>query len=204
MPRIRSLSLQELDPELRAMLGADHKSEREMRPTSVRAHHPELAKAYVRFAGAFKQHAALSERLRELLRLRIAFHNQCRSCMAMRYADAVADGVTEDLVCSLERPEEAQDLSAAERLALRYADLLANNHLAIGDALYAELAQHYSEKELVELGSWCALCIGFGRLSATWNMVEDLPARFQDETDTAVTPWGPDAWVTQAVPAKAA
>jgi alkylhydroperoxidase family enzyme len=112
--------------------------------------------------------------------------------------------VTEDLVCSLERPEEAQDLSAAERLALRYADLLANNHLAIGDALYAELAQHYSEKELVELGSWCALCIGFGRLSATWNMVEDLPARFQDEADTAVTPWGPDAWVTQAVPAKAA
>jgi alkylhydroperoxidase family enzyme len=124
--------------------------------------------------------------------------------MAMRYADAVADGVTEDLVCSLERPEEAQDLSAAERLALRYADLLANNHLAIGDSLYAELAQHYSEKELVELGSWCALCIGFGRLSATWNMVEDLPARFQDETDDAVTPWGPDAWVTQAVPAKAA
>ena len=97
MPRIRSLSLQELDPELRAMLGADHKSEREMRPTSVRAHHPELAKAYVRFAGAFKQHSALSERLRELLRLRIAFHNQCRSCMAMRYADAVADGLADPL-----------------------------------------------------------------------------------------------------------
>ena len=204
MSRIRCLSLQEFDPELRAMLGADHKSEREMRPTSVRAHHPELAKAYARFAGALKQHAVLSERLRELLRLRIAFHNQCRSCMAMRYADAVADGVTEDLVCSLERPEEAADLTAAERLALRYADLLANNHLAIGDALYAELAQHFSDKELVELGSWCALCIGFGRLSATWNMVEDLPARFQVHANAPVTPWGPDAWVTHPAAAKAA
>ena len=204
MPRIRCLSLQEFDPELRAMLGADHKSEREMRPTSVRAHHPDLAKAYARFAGALKQHAVLSERLRELLRLRIAFHNQCRSCMAMRYADAVADGVTEDLVCSLERPEEAADLTAAERLALRYADLLANNHLAIGDALYAELAQHFSDKELVELGSWCALCIGFGRLSATWNMVEDLPARFQVDANAPVTPWGPDAWVTYPAAAKAA
>jgi AhpD family alkylhydroperoxidase len=204
MPRIRCLSRQEFDPELRAMLGADHKSEREMRPTSVRAHHPELAKAYARFAGALKQHAVLSERLRELLRLRIAFHNQCRSCMAMRYAEAVADGVTEDLVCSLERPEEAADLTAAERLALRYADLLANNHLAIGDALYAELAQHFSDKELVELGSWCALCIGFGRLSATWNMVEDLPARFQVDANAPVTPWGPDAWVTHPAAAKAA
>jgi AhpD family alkylhydroperoxidase len=204
MPRIRSLSLQEFDPELRAMLGADHKSEREMRPTSVRAHHPELAKAYVRFASAFKQHAVLSERLRELVRLRIAFHNQCRSCMAMRYADAVADGVTEDLVCSLEKPEEAADLTPAERVALHYADLLANNHLAIDDATYTELAQYFSEKEMVELGSWCAICIGFGRLSATWNMVEDLPSRFQAEPGAPVTPWGPDAWVTQPRAAKAA
>ena len=199
MPRLRSLTLDEFDPELRAMLNADQKSEREMRPTSVRAHHPELAKAYVRFATAFKQHAVLPTRMRELVRLRIAFHNQCRSCMAMRYADAVDAGVTEDLVCSLEKPHEAPDLTDAERVALRYADLMCTNHLAIGDALYAELATHFSDMEVVELGSWCAICIGFGRLSATWNMVEDLPERFQ--ADATVTPWGPDAWVTQA-PAK--
>jgi AhpD family alkylhydroperoxidase len=179
------------------MLDAELKSDRELRPMSVRAHHPELAKAYVRYSGEVKRHAVLPERLRELVRLRIAFHNQCRSCMAMRYADAVQDGVSEDLVCSLERPHEAPDLSDAERAALRYADLLATNHLAIGDAMYAELAAHFSEKAVVELGTWCAICIGFGRLSATWNMVEDLPARFQVDGDAVVTPWGPDAWVTQ-------
>ena len=202
MTRLRSLALSEFDPELRAMLNADDKSERELRPTSVRAHHPELAKAYVRFNAALKQHAVLSLRLRELLRLRIAFHNQCRSCMAMRYSDAVDDGVTEALVCSLETPHEAPDLTQAERIALRYADLLSTNHLSIDDALYASLARHFSEKEVVELGSWCAICIGFGRLSATWDMVEDLPDRFQAQGDTPVTPWGSDAWVTQA-PAKA-
>ncbi len=196
MPRIRSLSVDEFDPELRAMLRAQDKSERELRPTSIRAHHPEFAKAYVRFGAAMKQFAVLPARLRELLRLRIAFHNQCRSCMAMRYADAVDDGVTEDLVCALERPQEAPDLSAAERVALRFADLLATNHLAIDDALYAELAEHFNEMEMVELGSVCALCVGFGRLSATWQMVEDLPDRFRAEGGDAVTPWGPDAWVT--------
>ena len=61
MPRIRSLSLQELDPELRTMLGADHKSEREMRPTSVRGHHPELAKAYVRFASVYRSFEDIDE-----------------------------------------------------------------------------------------------------------------------------------------------
>lgn len=200
MPRLRSLSLEELDPELRAMLHADDKTERELRPMSVRAHHPELAKAYVRYSAALRQHAVLTARLRELVRLRIAFHNQCRSCMAMRYADAVDMGVTEDLVCSLERPQEAPDLADDERVALRYADLMATNHLAIDDKLYADLAHHFSDMEIVELGTWCAVCIGFGRLSATWNMVEDLPERFQASDGAPVTPWGPDAWVTQAAP----
>ena len=199
MPRLRSLTLDEFDPELRAMLNADQKTERELRPMSVRAHHPELAKAYVRYNAALKEFAQMSVRLRELLRLRIAFHNQCRSCMAMRYADAVDAGVTEALVCSLEKPHEAADLTEAERVALRYADLMATNHLAIDDALYARLKEHFSEKEIVELGTWCAICIGFGRLAATWDMTEDLPERFRDSANTRVTPWGPDAWVTGSV-----
>ena len=52
------------------------------------------------FAGGLKIHRELPERLIELVRLRVAFHNQCRSCMAIRYKDAIEDGLTEDLVCS--------------------------------------------------------------------------------------------------------
>jgi hypothetical protein len=31
-------------------------------------------------------------------------------------------------------------------------------------------------------------------------MVDDLPERFQTSGDAPVTPWGPDAWVTQVSP----
>ena len=196
MSRIPSVPVDQYEPELRALLSGTEKSDRELHPTSIRAHHPDIAKAYLRFGGAMRSHSVLPPRLRELVRLRIAFFNQCRSCMAMRYADAVDDGVTEDLVCSLERPEEAADLSAAEKVALRYAQLLATDHLAIDDALYAALAEHFNEKELVELGMFCAMCVGYGRLSATWQMVEDLPERFQADPSAEVTPWGPDAWMT--------
>ena len=116
--------------------------------------------------------------------------------MAMRYADAVDDGVTEDLVCSLEKPDVAEDLTAAEKVALRFADLLATRHLAVDDRLYAELALHFSEKEIVELGMLSAMCVGYGRLSATWQMHEDLPQRFQVDDGGLVTPWGPGAWTT--------
>ena len=76
------------------------------------------------FAGSLKVHRTLPDRLVELVRLRIAFFNQCRSCMAIRYTDAVNDGLTEELVCSLERPEDAADLTEAEKAAIAYGELM--------------------------------------------------------------------------------
>jgi alkylhydroperoxidase family enzyme len=104
---------------------------------------------------------------------------------------ALADGLTEDLVCSLEEPIEAPDLTEAERAAIRYGELFATNHLAIDDDVYAELRRHFTEGEIVELGLHVALCVGIGRLAATWNMVEELPDRFRAEGEIA--PWGGDA-----------
>jgi AhpD family alkylhydroperoxidase len=135
-----------------------------------------------------KRGRSLPERLVELVRLRVAFFNQCRSCMAIRYSDAVADGVTEGLVCSLERPQEAANLSAAEKAAIRYGELMATDHLAIDDAMYADLRAHFSEAQIVELGMTVAFFVGFGRLAATWHMVEELPEAFR--TAETIAPWG--------------
>ena len=104
---------------------------------------------------------------------------------------AVADGLTEALVCSLEKPHEAADLSAAEQAAIRYGELLATDHLAIDETVYDELRKHFTEEEIVELGSYCAFCVGFGRLGATWNMIEELPQRFHE--GQIATPWGGEA-----------
>ena len=132
-------------------------------------------------------------RTSELIRLRIAFHNQCRSCMAIRYDEAVQDGVTEALVCSLERPAEADDLTDAERAALRYADLFATNHLAIDDAVYDDLRQYFTEGELVEIGLNCAIDVGVGRLTATWDVTDDLPDDFRLSYAETATPWNAES-----------
>ncbi len=95
--------------------------------------------------------------------------------MAVRYQSAIDDGLDDDAVCSLERPADAENLSAAERSALRFAELFATNHLAIDDAVYDELRQHFSEDQLVELGVHCAVALGIGRLAASWDVTDDLP-----------------------------
>lgn len=150
---------------------------------------PDVAAAVGGVTGALRETGALSPRLMELVRLRIAFHNQCRSCMSIRYQSAIDDGLTEDAVCSLERPAEAADLTDAEREALRFADLFATNHLAVDDAVYDDLRRHFTEDQLVALGLHCALCVGLGRLAATWHVVEDLPEEFRAESAAPLAPW---------------
>ncbi len=195
MARITMLTPEQLDPELRARTRADERTPTELGMTRILGHQPEMAKGLNAFAASLKVNRTLPARLIELVRLRIAFHNQCRSCMAIRYPDAIEDGLSEDLVCSLERPMEADDLDERERLAIRYGELFATNHLAIDDPFHDRLRELFTEPEIVELGLNVALCVGVGRLSATWDMIEDLPDRFQ--APGAVTPWGPDAVVVR-------
>ncbi|HSS08598.1 MAG TPA: carboxymuconolactone decarboxylase family protein [Acidimicrobiales bacterium] len=147
---------------------------------------PELALAFLSFQRAVESHAVLPARLRELVRLRVAFHNRCRSCMAVRSSAAIADGMTDGVVCSLERPEEAEDLTDAEKAALLYADLMATDHLAADDVVFGRLRRHFDDREIVELGVHIGLCVGFGRLAATWDLVDDLPPSFRAD-DAA--PW---------------
>lgn len=192
MTRISKIPVEDWDPRLVAATRPEEASELEQGLTRFLAHTPDLTLGMMAFGGALKTKRALPHRLVELVRLRIAFFNQCRSCMAIRYKDAIADGVDEDLVCSLERPEEAEDLSAAEKAALRFAEMLATDHLAINDAVYAELKTHFSEPEIVELGLHCSLFVGVGRLAATLHMVEELPEAFQN-AEQAVSPWGNEA-----------
>ncbi len=187
MSRIAKLPAEQWDARLVAAIQPDNLTDLEQGLTRYFAHCPEQALGLMGFGGALKRGRSLPERLVELVRLRVAFFNQCRSCMAIRYSDAVADGVTEGLVCSLERPQEAENLSAAEKAAIRYGEMMATDHLAIDDAVYEDLRRHFSEAQIVELGMTVAFFVGFGRLAATWHMVEELPEAFQ--TAETIAPW---------------
>ena len=188
--RIRRLTRAELPAEINEFLDVDDRLDIELATVSITGHRPQLAVALIEYRLALSKHGVLPPRLIELVRLRVAFHNQCRSCMAIRYSAAISDGLTEDLVCSLSEPSDAPDLTEAERAALRFADLCATDHLAIDDTIYAQLHRHFSEGEIVELGMNVALFVGFGRLSATWQLTEHLPADFH--VTESIAPWQAD------------
>jgi alkylhydroperoxidase family enzyme len=156
----------------------------------IYANQPDLAAAFVQFNKALHDKRTLPARLLELVRLRVAFHNQCRSCMAIRYEFARDDeiDVTEGLVCSLERPQDAPDLTEAERAAIEYADLLATDHFSIDDGTFDRLREHFTEGQIMELLFNVATFVGFGRMAMSLDITDDLPDRFR--ADGTVTPWG--------------
>ena len=52
----------------------------------------------------------------------------------------------------------------------------------------AKQARDLTEDELVELGMPCAVSLGVGRLTATWDVTDDVPEAFRSGGDH-VTPW---------------
>jgi alkylhydroperoxidase family enzyme len=177
MSQISFVPTSEWSEELRTFVAADSATDLELGITRMLAHAPDLAMGLLGFGGAMTTKRTLPERLIELLRLRVAFHNQCRSCMAIRYRAANAE-VSEADVCSVEQPQEAGSLDDRERLAVELGDRFACDHLSIDGAFFEQLKTLFSEAEIMELLMHCALYVGVGRLAAVLDMTEELPDGF--------------------------
>ena len=187
MSRIEPLPFEQWDPQLKAMFKDGNPTDYNLSTIGVMAHAPKAFMASIVAGAQNKAARTLSPRLQELVRLRVAFHNQCRSCMAVRYQSAVDDGVTEGLVCSLEKPDEAPDLTPREKAALKYADLAATDHFQINDDTFAMLREHFTTGEIIELGMMVGGFIGAGRFAAVLQMTDALPDAYKAEGQVA--PW---------------
>lgn len=179
-PAHRLDELHELAPEKRS--GATLRA--------IMAHRPKTSAARTAMIAALEEEGTLSPRLIELIRLRITFWTQCRSCAAMRFLPE--EELSEGLVCSLERPSDAPDLTDGERAVMRFVDLYAADNLALDSAVYDGLREYFNEGELVEIGAWCAEFYGWGRVVATWRIWDDLPESFRLAEGERITPWGHD------------
>ncbi|MGI9327830.1 MAG: carboxymuconolactone decarboxylase family protein [Pseudomonadales bacterium] len=71
-------------------------------------------------------------------------------------------GLTEDKIAGLDA--EAAAFSPREKLAIDYAQKLAEDHHRIDDAFFERLREEFSDPEIVELGMMIGQYIGFGRL----------------------------------------
>jgi len=187
MSRLSFVPTEQWPQALQEFVQADTATDIELGITRMLAHAPQAAMGPLQFGAALVMNRTLPERLIELMRLRIAFHNQCRSCMAIRYQSA-AGTFDEETVCDLSAPELPDGLTEEEALAIELGDRFANNHLAIDEAFFLRMKALFDEAQIMELLMHCALYVGMGRLAAVLDMTEELPSGFAKPFGETVSP----------------
>lgn len=169
MARLPLVPLPDLPPALRDALERGRSTGMLSTPVPVQvwAHRPEVALAWLQALEAMHSRGMLDERLRELVRLRVAAITTCRACRLARKTDAVSD---DEVACLA---SESDRFSERERAALRYAELFAGDYLDIDEALYRRLEQSFSVAEIVELNMFCALMLAGGRMTHVQQAYEE-------------------------------
>ena len=173
MSRVPLADPQDLPPFLKTMhddAGAEDWSTRHC--ARAFAAHPDILERYLAFYYRFHAGVAgsvLDNRIKELVRLRIATLNGCKTCKAARLAP---DDVSErEAAVGVDDPTQAA-FSPRERAALALAEQMALDHHAFDDAAMSALRQHFSEAETLELMMMIGQYIGFGRMLAMLQLEE--------------------------------
>jgi alkylhydroperoxidase family enzyme len=164
MPRIEPLPYEQLSDDARGRIEAGVATGMYTTtvPLQIVAHSPMALQAMDEGYKAHFRAGAIEQRLQELMRLRSAQLNACEPCSLSRKDDSI----TADDVACLVDPDKTT-YSRRELLALRFLDLFALDHHAIGDDLFLDLAGEFSTEEIIEIGWLCAQFVGGHRFMHT-------------------------------------
>ena len=104
----------------------------------------------------------LPRRLHELVRMRVAFVNQCSVCMTWRNPTWCDDEV---LLGAVDQWATAPGFTDAERVALEYAERFCVDSTGIDDDLLGRLGEHFDAGMIVDLTLVVGKYLALGRFS---------------------------------------
>lgn len=131
---------------------------------------PQLLEDYLKFYYPWHRSdgvGLLEPRLKELVRLRIATLNGCKTCKAARLDPTVTE---EEAMTGVDDPSDA--FTDRERAAIAVAEKMAIDHFSIDNDAIRALKGLFNEGEILELMMMAGQYIGFGRMLAILQLEE--------------------------------
>lgn len=172
MPRLRYIEESEKTPQTSAMIESAKKTGApDPRVVSIMTR-GKLGTAWVEYWNKLLYEGVLPHKLKEMCRIKISVAHQCGYCSTVRSNVAKAEGLTEDMINDLFSYQTSPHFTAREKAALRYAELFKQGEHAIDkDEVYLDLAKHFNDEEIIELGLMCAQTDGVGKLVKSYNVL---------------------------------
>src|SRR3954447_24297005 len=132
---------------------------------------PQLAAAVAAYNEAVFA-SALDWRLHELVRMRVAQINECNVCLSWRTPEAVAAGITEDLLDAVADYRTTAAFTDAEKVALEFTERFCTESARIDDELVDRLKRHFDSGEIVELSLVIGKYLSQGRFMQVLDLDE--------------------------------
>lgn len=146
---------------LSVMRGADTNN-----ALSTLAHHPALAKAFLRFNVHLLTSSTLPARIRELAILRVAHRRQCAYEWSHHVRMAKDEGITDDEIAALQRfgDGSAEDFDTFDRAVITGVDELEEKS-ELSDQTWAALGERLSDQQRMDfvftVGCYALLAMAF-------------------------------------------
>lgn len=129
---------------------------------AMHGHNPDLSEAMYTAWGTVFNSGVVDHKLKEIIRVQLSRHVTCNYWGNVRSASAKQQGLTEEGIDDgIDNYENSTRLSDAEKAALRYSDFMSASPEKIDEAFYNDLKKHFSLEEIVELGAYIGINIGF-------------------------------------------
>ena len=113
-------------------------------------HNPDLARASREFFRVIRTTFELSNKLRELVSLRVAVLNRAPYEFMHHAPLAIKEGYTQEQLDALRDPGTPQGFDALDSLVIRFCDAMTRD-VQVPQSLFEEVRTHFSDKLMVEL-----------------------------------------------------
>lgn len=185
MTLVRLVETEEVPPEVQAVYHSGEQQYGQVLNTwRALGHKPEVFQAYLPFLRSIFGPGMLSQRTKDLVAVRICILNHCRYSTSHRVASSRAQGISDEDLIGLLEPEE-HSFSPAEEIALVFAEKLtldvsqvtfAENAQGVDPALIAQVRQHFTDTEIVELTLTIGVWNWLSRFHRVMEFELDMPA----------------------------
>lgn len=127
---------------------------------------PEVAVAFAKYWEPLHRGGTVPHEIKELCRIQIAQMIRCDFCASQR--SPLAESITDEEIESCALPDwEHPD--ARTSAALHYARTLTLDD-GRDEEVYAELREHYSNAEIIEMAAFFCLTAGGNRMAKSWGI----------------------------------
>jgi alkylhydroperoxidase family enzyme len=120
-------------------------------PTRIYAHHPTILMGYGAVEMATQRADRLPDDLKHLVATKAAALAGCEWCMDFGSMLSAESGITEAKLRALPHHRDSSEFSEVEKLALDFTVAMTKTPVDVSDDLFARLAEHLDEAQLVEL-----------------------------------------------------